>query len=453
MPKFTVITATWNRSQHIIPTIKSVLGQTFTDFEYLIVGDCCSDDTEEIVRPFLSERVHWLSTSERWKSQSGPNNVGIHAAKGDYIAYIGHDDLWGPEHLAWHLKTLSVKDGPDISVSACLNFGSPGANRDHLVGIDPQARRTVGFFYVPTSIAHRRDVCDRIGLWKRPDETDRFVDVEFESRAQAFGMKFVPNGALTAFKFTAGSRYLSYLDVDSFEQVDFAARMKLPGFPQELAEITAECVKNGRSTATQPVFGDGLPKGEGARRIREMKGLLEDECVALKSEFHLQHHIGWRAQDWRGHRPNDFGFIFSGPNPAPRMLIPLTCEEPVSLELQLLHPDREVFHHLKFQLNGLDLSPKILQVSAKFGQSYARIRLLCELRAVGPSVLRIFHPEWAMTSVEGPGGRGVAVGSTRLRVVPRKQPKRLIFMVSQAWHELLREITGLFPVAARREKP
>ena len=88
-----------------------------------------------------------------------------------------------------------------------------------------------------------------------------------------------------------------------------------------------------------------------------------------------------------------------------------------------------------------------------FGLSYARIRLLCELRAVGPSVLRIFHPEWAMSSGEGPVARGVALGSTRIRVVPRKQPKRLIFMVSQAWYQLLREITGLFPVAGRREKP
>ncbi len=453
MPKFTVITATWNRSHHIIPTIKSVLAQTFTDFEYLIVGDCCSDDTEEVVRPFLSDRVHWLTTTERWKTQSGSNNVGIAAAKGDFIAYIGHDDLWGPDQLACHLKTLTAPNGPDFSASACLSFGSPGTNLDHLVGIDPQATRTPGFFYVPTSIAHRRDVTDRIGPWKRPGETDRFVDVEFECRAQDFGMSFAANGAMTAFKFTAGLRYLSYLDKDSFEQTAFLARMKLQSFPQELAQFTSACAEAGRSTATQPIFGDGLPLGEGARRIRELKGLIESDCVPLTAEYKLEHHIGWRAQDWHGHKPNKRGFIWSGPNPAPRMLIPVTCGAPVRLEMQLFHPNIEVFANLKFQLNGVDLPANILSIESKFRTNFASIQLSGELREAGPSVLRIFHPEWAMHSNENTARRGVAVGSTRISMVPRRKTNPLKLVVIQAWRELMREIFDLLPVAARHKKP
>ena len=49
-PAFSVVMAVYNRSRHIVPTIKSVLQQSFADFELIMVGDCCTDDTAAVER-------------------------------------------------------------------------------------------------------------------------------------------------------------------------------------------------------------------------------------------------------------------------------------------------------------------------------------------------------------------------------------------------------------------
>ena len=58
-PYFSIVLATYNRGQHIVPTIESVLRQTFSDYELIVVGDGCDDDTEQAVAAFPSERISW----------------------------------------------------------------------------------------------------------------------------------------------------------------------------------------------------------------------------------------------------------------------------------------------------------------------------------------------------------------------------------------------------------
>src|SRR5215813_11113082 len=105
-PVFSIVMATHNRGRHIVPTVKSVLNQSFEDYELMIIGDGCDDDTAAAVQPFLSDRVKWLNLPKRSGSQSVPNNTGIQQARGRYIAYLGHDDLWSPGHLVALQRTF-----------------------------------------------------------------------------------------------------------------------------------------------------------------------------------------------------------------------------------------------------------------------------------------------------------------------------------------------------------
>src|SRR5262245_46935479 len=98
-PFFSVIVSTYGRGKHIKPTIESVLKQNDQDFELLVVGDGCADETEAIVSPYLSHRVAWHNLEKRGGSQSFPNNLGIEKSRGRWIAYLGHDDIWSPRHL------------------------------------------------------------------------------------------------------------------------------------------------------------------------------------------------------------------------------------------------------------------------------------------------------------------------------------------------------------------
>ena len=119
MPRVTVITATYNWSEVLRFSIASVLRQTFGDFEILVVGDGCTDDSEEVVRSFKDPRVRWLNLPQNTQHQSGPNNEGLRQARGEIIAYLGHDDLWLPHHLESHVAELDTS-GADIAYSLAL---------------------------------------------------------------------------------------------------------------------------------------------------------------------------------------------------------------------------------------------------------------------------------------------------------------------------------------------
>src|SRR3954468_6377757 len=99
-PTVSVIISTYNWSSVLRYAITSVLAQTFSDFELIVVGDCCTDDSEAVVRSFDDQRVGWHNLAQNCGSQFGPNNHGLSLARGPYIAYLGHDDLWHQDHLA-----------------------------------------------------------------------------------------------------------------------------------------------------------------------------------------------------------------------------------------------------------------------------------------------------------------------------------------------------------------
>src|SRR6185369_8999271 len=102
MPAVTVIIPTFNRSRLLRCAMTSVLRQTFRDFELIVSGDACTDDSAEVVASFSGENILWINRPVNCGNQSGPNNDAIALARGDFIAFLGHDDLW----LPWHLETL-----------------------------------------------------------------------------------------------------------------------------------------------------------------------------------------------------------------------------------------------------------------------------------------------------------------------------------------------------------
>ena len=101
-----VIIPTYNRSRTIERAIRSVLIQTYTDLEVIVVDDCSTDNTADIVHCIKDDRVKYF----RLECNQGAcvaRNVGIDMAKGDYIAFQDSDDEWMAEKLE---KVLSVME-------------------------------------------------------------------------------------------------------------------------------------------------------------------------------------------------------------------------------------------------------------------------------------------------------------------------------------------------------
>ncbi len=103
MPFFSIIIPTYNRANLISKTIESVLAQTFQDFEVIIVDDGSTDNTEEVIQPFLSENVFYYKKKNEERAVA--RNFGTQKAKGKYINWFDSDDIMASNHLA-HAKEL-----------------------------------------------------------------------------------------------------------------------------------------------------------------------------------------------------------------------------------------------------------------------------------------------------------------------------------------------------------
>ncbi len=93
MPKVSVIIPTYNRAHLVGRAIRSVLNQTYHDFEIIVVDDGSTDNTEEVVKGFNDERMRYIRHKEN-KGGATARNTGIKAAKGEYIAFQDSDDEW-----------------------------------------------------------------------------------------------------------------------------------------------------------------------------------------------------------------------------------------------------------------------------------------------------------------------------------------------------------------------
>lgn len=107
-----IIIPTYNRAHLIEHTLKSVLNQTCTDFEVIIVDDGSTDNTEEVVKPYLNEKVSYLKipNSERGAAR----NKGTQAALGLYVNWFDSDDEMLPHHVAEIKKMAEANQNPEV---------------------------------------------------------------------------------------------------------------------------------------------------------------------------------------------------------------------------------------------------------------------------------------------------------------------------------------------------
>lgn len=106
MPRVSIITAAYNAERYISETIESVLNQTFTDWELIIINDGSSDATNKIVEKYLTdERITYI-----YQKNQGPVRTRNNAYKistGTYIAILDGDDVWMPTKLEKQIKLIT----------------------------------------------------------------------------------------------------------------------------------------------------------------------------------------------------------------------------------------------------------------------------------------------------------------------------------------------------------
>jgi glycosyltransferase involved in cell wall biosynthesis len=115
-PLVSVVIPAFNRADLIGRAIDSVLQQTYAEFEITVVDDASTDNTAAVVGAIQDPRVRYLS-SERNAGASAARNMGIHAASGDFVAFLDSDDVWMPNKL--ELQLSAIRRHPDWGSVVC----------------------------------------------------------------------------------------------------------------------------------------------------------------------------------------------------------------------------------------------------------------------------------------------------------------------------------------------
>jgi hypothetical protein len=307
-PLVSVITATYNWSSVLRYAIQSVLWQTYQDLEMLIIGDGCTDDSEEVVASFRDPRLRWHNLPHNSGSQSTPNNVGLELARGKYVAYLGHDDVWYPSHLAMLTKAMQETDA-NLAYSLAVMIGPPCSGVRVITGLSGSGHYERGMGLPPSSVMHTRELVGQIGGWKDYRTLRIPPDLEFILRAHDHGIRFTAVNALTVFKFNSAWRRNSYQDRPSHEQADHVRRIQEdPDFlAGELLEIAAAYALN-RPRSPIAVLPRSIvnlmPPGWLVDQWRQIRGLDRlDHSTTRSGEGILRRCCSWLARKllWRIH--------------------------------------------------------------------------------------------------------------------------------------------------------
>jgi glycosyltransferase involved in cell wall biosynthesis len=233
MPRVSVITATYNRSELLRWAIASVRAQAFADWEHIVVGDACTDATADVVASFADPRLTFVNRAVNCGEQSGPNNDGLGHAAGTLIAYLNHDDLWFPDHLTALVRFLDAT-GADLVYALPLSIDRHG---QAFCGVTNAELRYDPSHFAPASLwLVRRELLEELEGWRSARELDACnpsQDVLF--RAWRLGKDVRCHPRITALLLPSGGRPRSYVLRDDSEHRRLWARMQEPDFREHLA--------------------------------------------------------------------------------------------------------------------------------------------------------------------------------------------------------------------------
>jgi glycosyltransferase involved in cell wall biosynthesis len=227
-PRVTVIIPTYNYAGVLPYSIGSVLDQTFRDFELLVVGDGCTDDSERVVMATGDPRVQWVNLPRNTGHQTGPNNEGLRRARGIVVAYLGHDDLWLPNHLEVLMGAL---DSGAPAAHTSVLYIEPG--RRCSTGPKPDWSYTRGAWVPPTSMATLRSLAVEVGGWRDATKTG-YLSPEADLLARVYDITGPPAWVprVTCIKLTASKRRNVYRTRPTHEQAYWLAQIRAADDPE-----------------------------------------------------------------------------------------------------------------------------------------------------------------------------------------------------------------------------
>lgn len=197
-----IIIPCYNSAQYLVATLDTVKGQSYSQWECLIVDDGSVDDTESIANLYVATDARFHFIKKKNEGVSATRNVGIKLASGAFIQFLDSDDLMGPEKLTEHVAFLERHANVDIVYSGSRYFNTDHPEkklifgRGHFLGTmeitmyDNDVLRSILIRnpFITSAPLYRKQVFDIVGVY---DETMRYLeDWDFQVRCAANKMNF-----------------------------------------------------------------------------------------------------------------------------------------------------------------------------------------------------------------------------------------------------------------------
>ncbi len=232
-----VIIPLYNRENTIRKAAESVLNQTYTDLELIIVDDCSADGSVEVVQSMakLDSRIH-LILSKKNSGACVARNKGIDEAKGEIIAFHDSDDVWHPDKLEKSLKALE-REGVDMVFSSFRRIGKAGMQKGTCIipeydlnQYDDKFKQVLLKNCVSTqTIVLKRKVLDQVRFDER---FPRFQDWEFTLQVlkQGYSIYFIKEALVDCY-------VLNDSITTSFDKADRAYRLLEKKYAKDLQKF------------------------------------------------------------------------------------------------------------------------------------------------------------------------------------------------------------------------
>ena len=178
-PLVSIVLPTHNRANLLPKSIDSVLAQTYSHWELIVVDDGSNDATLEVVGKYNDPRIHCVSQVNR--GLPGARNTGIAMARGQYLAFLDADDAYHAEKLKWHVEHLETE--PEVGLSYASRVEVDGEGKPCWL---LRAPRQVKLVNLGLSLVASGTVCSEEDLLELAGKTKtRTIAVSVVKRAMA----------------------------------------------------------------------------------------------------------------------------------------------------------------------------------------------------------------------------------------------------------------------------
>ena len=208
MAFFSVIIPLFNKETYIKATLNSVLNQTFSDFEIIIINDGSTDESFEIVKTFNDERIQLIHQENLGLCAS--RNIGIKKAKGKFVAFLDADDLWMEDFLQTIFNLINLQKSYSVFATnvkllpqnKIQNLAASPFNKKHITTISNYFKLCENIFG-PSSLVLKKDVFKTSGYFNEAvnygEEDDFYIrcfthfDIVYYNLPKTYYRTNIPN--------------------------------------------------------------------------------------------------------------------------------------------------------------------------------------------------------------------------------------------------------------------